>query len=154
MPKVEDYVSLAPFSLEELVAAANSVLRDRPKLAVSSRTVRYYISKGLLPSPSGGPKFARYSWNHLDHLVKIRTYLDQGLSLEQVASELGLTLRLEEREDRELLIFARADYMRAPQEVGELVRRIPLGMGCTLEIPASADLTDLLPKLQQKLGKL
>ena len=151
MPKVEDYVSLAPFSLEELVAAANSVLRDRPKLAVSSRTVRYYISKGLLPSPSGGPKFARYSWNHLDHLVKIRTYLDQGLSLEQVANELGVTLRLE---DRELLIFARADYMRAPQEVGELVRRIPLGMGCTLEIPASADLTDLLPKLQQKLGKL
>jgi DNA-binding transcriptional MerR regulator len=154
VPKVEDYASLAPFSLDELVAAANSVLRDRPKLAVSTRTIRYYISKGLLPSPSGGPKFARYSWNHLDDLVKIRTYLDQGLSLEQVATEFGVSLRIEEREDREVISEMRTLYKQAPRDVGELVRRIPLGMGCVLEIPSSADLFDLIPRLKEKLEEL
>lgn len=154
MPKVEDYVSLAPFSLDELVAAANSVLRDRPKLAVSARTVRYYISKGLLPSPSGGPKFARYSWSHLDQIVKIRTYLDQGLSLDQVAAELGVSLRIEEREDLTVMSEVRSLYKQAPKEVGELVRRIPLGMGCVLEIPSSSNLYDLIPKLKEKLDEL
>ena len=154
MPKVEDYASLAPFSLDELVSAANSVLRDRPKLAVSARTIRYYISKGLLPSPSGGPKFARYSWNHLDQIVKIRTYLDQGLSLEQVANELGVSLRIEEREDLAVISEVRARYKQAPKEVGELVRRIPLGMGCVLEIPSSSNLYDLVPRLKEKLDEL
>lgn len=154
MPKVEDYASLAPFSLDELVAAANSVLRDRPKLAVSSRTVRYYISKGLLPSPSGGPKFARYSWNHLDQIVKIRTYLDQGFSLDQVATELGVSLRTEEREDLTVMSEVRSLYKQSPTEVGELVRRIPLGMGCVLEIPSGFNLYDLMPRLKDKLDEL
>ncbi len=154
MPKVEDYASLAPFSLDELVAATNSILRDRPKLAVSSRTVRYYISKGLLPSPSGGPKFARYSWNHLDQIVKIRTYLDQGLSLDQVANELGVSLRTEEREDLTVMSEVRSLYKQPPKEVGELVRRIPLGMGCVLEISSTSNLYDLIPRLKDKLDEL
>lgn len=45
MPRIVDYSTLAPFSLEELVGAANSVLRGRPDLEVSIRTVRFYIAK-------------------------------------------------------------------------------------------------------------
>ena len=88
MPKIEEYISLAPFSLDELVNACNSILRDKPAMAVQSRTVRYYISTGLLLAPKGGPKYARYDVEHLRRLVAIRQWLDEGSSLEDAALRL------------------------------------------------------------------
>lgn len=85
MPTIEDYAALVPFDLDELVAASNAILRDRPTLQIQARTVRFYISNGLLPSPSGGPKFARYGMEHLRRIVAIREWLDQGMSLDQAA---------------------------------------------------------------------
>ncbi|MBX3096092.1 MAG: MerR family transcriptional regulator [Fimbriimonadaceae bacterium] len=83
MPTVDDYANLVPFELEELVSAVNSILRDRPSMHIQGRTVRYYIANGLLPPPSGGPKFARYGLEHLIRIVSIRQWLDQGVSLDQ-----------------------------------------------------------------------
>lgn len=89
MPTVDDYAKLAPFTLEELVDAANSVLRDRPRAGVSVRTVRYYVAEGILPPPVGPNKLARYTLEHLDRLVQARRMLDEGASLVEISNALG-----------------------------------------------------------------
>ena len=81
-------------SLEELVAAADELLaavaptqtrwkvQERP----DARTVRYYVTRGLLPKPhsyDGGR--ARYGTSHLLRLVLIKCLQAEHLSLEQVA---------------------------------------------------------------------
>lgn len=81
MPTVQDFAKFAPYSFEQLVKAANSVLRNRPRLIVNPRTVRYYISEGVLPAPIGATRNARYEAEHLARLVGIRLLQDQGLSL-------------------------------------------------------------------------
>ncbi len=93
MPKVEEYRIAAPFALEELVAAANSLLRARPDILVGRRTVRYYIQEGILPPPTGAPKYARYSYEHLLRLVLIRLLLAQGLRLEAIRARLDEVAR-------------------------------------------------------------
>ena len=83
MPTLGDYAPLAPFSLDELVEAANSAMRVRHGLSISVRTARYYIAKGLLPSPFGSPKSAKYGPEHLIRACGLKVLQDDGLSLER-----------------------------------------------------------------------
>jgi DNA-binding transcriptional MerR regulator len=87
------YQGLAPFSIEELVDAANSVLQHRPRLKVTRRTVRYYVQEGVLPPPAGSPKFARYGYDHLLRIVGARCLQDLGSSLGTVRETLDRDLR-------------------------------------------------------------
>jgi len=89
MPSVESYEALAPFTLEELVTASNSILREEAGRDVQARTIRYYITRGLLASPVGGPKYARYSLEHLRRIVAIRQWVQKGASLEDCAERLA-----------------------------------------------------------------
>ena len=88
MPDLDQYRTLAPFSARELVDAANSLLRSKPELELSERTLRYYVSENLLPSPEGPTKFARYSFDHLVGLTAIRFLQDHGISLARIRDEL------------------------------------------------------------------
>lgn len=54
-----------------------------------SRTVRFYIQKGLLPPPHGEKRGAWYSEAHLAELLRIRHWKDSGLSLDAIASLLA-----------------------------------------------------------------
>lgn len=92
MPSLRDYESLAPFTIDELVDAANSLTRDRPRLKVSLRTVRFYISRELLPRPLGAPKVARYGMEHLLRVVAYRCMQDSGQSLEESNSAMDLVI--------------------------------------------------------------
>lgn len=89
MPELEKYRRLAPFSARELLGAANSLLRSKPGLEISERTLRYYISEGLLPPPEGPTKLARYSFGHLVGLVAVRFLQDHGISLGRIRDELS-----------------------------------------------------------------
>lgn len=93
-----DYAGLAPFSMEELVDAANSILRDRPRLKVSRRTVRYYVAQNIVPAPVGSPKYARYGIEHLVRLVGARCFQDQGMNLEQSKEQLDQWFRHNHRQ--------------------------------------------------------
>jgi DNA-binding transcriptional MerR regulator len=93
VPTVADYARLAPFTIDELTDAANSILRHRPRLQVLKRTTRYYITEGVLPPPSGSPKFARYGVEHLLRLIGAKCLQDEGKSLEEVKLELDRLLR-------------------------------------------------------------
>ncbi len=93
MPSLRDYESLAPFSIEELVDAVNSLTRDSPRLKVSLRTIRFYISRDLLPRPLGAPKVARYGMEHLLRTVAYRCMQESGRSLEESKREMDLVIR-------------------------------------------------------------
>jgi len=62
------------YSLDELASAAG----------MSRRTVRYYIQIGLLERAEGETRAARYTVRHLEQLVAIRRWTEQGVSLERV----------------------------------------------------------------------
>ncbi len=62
-----------------------------PELAklggVTPRTVRYYISEGLLPSPGAGPQ-ARYTDEHLDRVRLIKELQRNHLPLAEIRTQL------------------------------------------------------------------
>lgn len=66
-------------SLTDLAAAAD----------VTPRTVRYYISQGLLPGPIGQGSAARYTPEHLTRLRAVRRLSDEGLSLARIRDHLS-----------------------------------------------------------------
>jgi DNA-binding transcriptional MerR regulator len=48
------------------------------------RTVRYYIQLGLLDKAEGETRAARYGATHLEQLIAIRRWSQDGLSLERI----------------------------------------------------------------------
>lgn len=85
---LERYRRLGPFSLDELVDAANAVLRHKGAEPLSRRTVRYYIVEDLVPQAEGPPKYARYTFDHLVAVVAVRALQDEGFTLEQIRQEM------------------------------------------------------------------
>ena len=69
----------ANYSLTELADAAD----------VSTRTIRYYISEGLLPPPEGGGHASRYTSAHLTRLRQIAALKAQYLPLREIRNRLG-----------------------------------------------------------------
>jgi DNA-binding transcriptional MerR regulator len=65
-------------------------LPDLCQLAgVTPRTVRFYISQGLLRSPSGGGAAARYDEGHLNRLRLIRQLQKEHLPLAEIRNRLA-----------------------------------------------------------------
>jgi len=62
------------FSLDELCTLTN----------LPRRTVRYYIQLGLVDRPQGETRAARYSQTHLDQLLLVKKWSQEGLSLERI----------------------------------------------------------------------
>lgn len=56
---------------------------------VSRRTLRYYISIGLVDRPIGETRAAHYTQRHLEQLLRIRKLSNAGLSLERIGELLG-----------------------------------------------------------------
>jgi DNA-binding transcriptional MerR regulator len=54
-----------------------------------SRTVRFYIARGLLDGPEVAGRGASYGSGHLERLQKIRQLQQRGLTLAAIARELG-----------------------------------------------------------------
>lgn len=96
-PRVERYRRLAPFTLEELVNAANAVLGAQGLSPVSPRTVRYYISEGLIPPPEGARKIARYGYTAFLALLAARSMQASGWDLRKIESNLSPLFGNDER---------------------------------------------------------
>lgn len=67
------------FSLQELAAEAG----------LPARTIRFYIARGLLPSPAGAGRGAVYTGEHLARLRQVRKLQGKGLMLADIARQLG-----------------------------------------------------------------
>lgn len=136
MPSVEDYAPHAPFTLDELVVAANRILGNTPQLSIKDRTVRYYITERLLPPPSGGPKFARYGIEHLRRIVAIRGWLSEGVSLDEARNRLGGE-SVRDYNQKEV----RRPKVKGSDIAQRTVRRIYLTKSTVLEVDTEADLS-------------
>lgn len=172
MPALTDYVRLAPFTLDEVVDAVNSVLRGLPKLQVTARTVKFYIAKGLVPGPVGGPRGARYSMEHVLRVVANRCFPQRGRSLEEAREEMDRLLGLDlaaaidavqamvnELSTPQEFAPPRPAMMAVPSVMREpmapmggapapvRVRRIPLRPGIILEIAEGVDLEEEMDDL-------
>ncbi|MCW5946236.1 MAG: MerR family transcriptional regulator [Fimbriimonadales bacterium] len=179
MPTVRRYRSLAPFSLEELVDSANRLLRTGRGKELTKRTVRYYVSEGLIPPPIGPAKFARYTYQHLLMLIIVRASLDHGLRLELISKQLAeLESAPDEVLEQEAEKWLAGDETKPSLEIWpsksfslseaprvyesrlrykesdeRLVRRIPLTEHSFLEIDAEADLARELRAALRALQK-
>jgi DNA-binding transcriptional MerR regulator len=76
---------------------------------VTSRTVRYYISQGLLPAPTGQGPSARYTRGHLDRLRLIKRLQQEHQPLAEIRA------RLETLDDSQIAELAR-EVEPAPSE--------------------------------------
>ena len=56
---------------------------------VTPRTIRYYVSVGLIPPPDQAGRAARYDEDHLRRIRLIRLLQDQHLPLAAIRSRLG-----------------------------------------------------------------
>jgi DNA-binding transcriptional MerR regulator len=64
---------------------------------VSVRTIRYYITEGLLPGPAGRGKAATYTQEHVDRLRLIRRLTEQRVPLAQQRARLSQLSKTEVR---------------------------------------------------------
>lgn len=96
---------------------------------LSKRTIRYYIQLGLVARPDGETRAARYGQGHLENLLAIRRWTEDGLSLERV---------------RELLSGMEESVPPRPRRYGELEvwSRVELADGVEVSVnPERANLT-------------
>jgi DNA-binding transcriptional MerR regulator len=106
-------------SIEELAQAAD----------VPVRTVRYYISEGLLPGPGARGRAATYDDEHLARLRLVRRLVDQHVPLAEVrdrlahlsAAEVESVLRTEQRRDAAL---RRADEASPREYISGLLSQL------------------------------
>ena len=53
---------------------------------VTRRTVRYYVQRGLLPTPLGTGRGPHYTLAHLERLIHIRQMQEAGVPLAEIAA--------------------------------------------------------------------
>lgn len=103
---LREYRTLAPWGLRDLAALAaglldasgvvpvNAAARARP----SERTIRFYVTRGLVSPPDGRGTAAVYSYRHLLQVLAIKLRQMEGATLETMTREFpGLTGDLIER---------------------------------------------------------
>jgi DNA-binding transcriptional MerR regulator len=56
---------------------------------VSRRTVRYYVQRGLLETPTGRGRGRHYTQDHLDTLIRIRQLQEAGRPLAEIGSRVA-----------------------------------------------------------------
>ncbi len=97
---LREYRGLAPWGLRDLAALAaglldasgivpvNAAARARP----SERTIRFYVTRGLVSPPDGRGTAAVYSYRHLLQVLAIKLRQMEGATLEAMSQEFaGLT---------------------------------------------------------------
>ncbi len=89
IPELLPYAKMEPCSAQQLLKEANGVLKGLGLPGIQIRTLRFYISEGVVPPPIGSPKFARYEFRHLQNLVYARSLQNQGMKLVQIRSQLA-----------------------------------------------------------------
>lgn len=59
------------------------------KSGVPERTIRYYISRGLIPGPVRGGRGAEYTEEHLAGIQKVRRLQGDGMTLAEIEYQVG-----------------------------------------------------------------
>jgi DNA-binding transcriptional MerR regulator len=94
---LREYRKLAPWNLHDLVDLAGGLLENsgiRPTSAAASirpneRTIRYYVTRGLVEPPTGRGAAATYTYRHLLQVLSIKLRQMEGTTLENIARDLS-----------------------------------------------------------------
>jgi DNA-binding transcriptional MerR regulator len=97
LERLREYRQLAPWSLRDLaalVAAILDVAHVRPISAAArarptQRTIRFYVTQGLVTPPEGRGPAATYAYRHLLQVLAIKLRQMEGESLTTIADELS-----------------------------------------------------------------
>lgn len=92
---LREYQALAPWNVRDFTTIASAILEDtgiRPTSGAASfrpraRTVRFYVTKGLLDPPTGRGGSATYGYRHLIQLLSIKLRQMEGATLEHIARD-------------------------------------------------------------------
>jgi DNA-binding transcriptional MerR regulator len=93
---LREYRQLAPWNLRDLSALAGALLEIsgiRPTSAVANvrpkeRTIRYYVTRGLVAPPTGRGAAATYTYKHLLQVLAIKLRQMEGQTLDDISREL------------------------------------------------------------------
>lgn len=93
------YRQLAPWTLRELTAVAAAILTASGAVPLSAaarqlpteRTIRFYVTRGLVSAPEGRGTAAAYGYRHLVQVLQVKLRQTEGATLEAIAAEMGAT---------------------------------------------------------------
>jgi DNA-binding transcriptional MerR regulator len=93
---LREYRSLAPWNLRDLAslvggmleASAITPINAAARAQPSERTVRFYVTRGLVSPPEGRGTAATYSYRHLLQLLCIKLRQMEGGTLAQITKEM------------------------------------------------------------------
>ncbi|MEO8195053.1 MAG: MerR family transcriptional regulator [Gemmatimonadales bacterium] len=88
------------------------------KVAVSPRTIRYYIQQGLLPAPEARGPGAHYGPEHVDLVLLIKRLQKEHLPLSEIRR------RIEKLPRAEIRRILQSGPDRPPESASEYVRRV------------------------------
>jgi len=134
---LREYRQLAPWSLRDLAMVSGSILEAsaiRPINAAASahpneRTIRFYVTRGLVAAPEGRGTAAVYSYRHLLQVLAIKLRQMEGGTLAAIAQE---------------LIDATGDMLE---------RRVAVALGPGLPPPQHLPLTDREAPPRGRVGR-
>jgi len=178
---LREYRNLAPWNLRDLSALVGAVLdasaitpiNAAARAQPSERTIRFYVTKGLVSPPEGRGTAATYSYRHFLQLLWIKLRQMEGATLATITKEmqdqtgdvlerraaqaLGASLLVPDRlqvrsrgapprgkSGRALTAWIARDAER-DTEMPSSWRRIPVGRGLELHIEATHPLARLGP---------
>src|SRR5213078_490958 len=179
---LREYRNLAPWNLRDLSVVVGAVLdvsavtpiNAAARAAPSERTIRFYVTRGLVSPPEGRGTAATYSYRHFLQLLWIKLRQMEGATLAAITKDMQdqtgdvlerLPLRTKGaaprgKSGRALTAWIARDAEREP-DVPSSWRRIPVGRGIELHVeaahplarlgPAEADVADAV---RQALAKL
>ncbi|HEU4649046.1 MAG TPA: MerR family transcriptional regulator [Gemmatimonadales bacterium] len=92
---LREYRALAPWGLRDLSALAGGILDASGIVPVSSvarshpteRTIRFYVTRGLVSPPEGRGTAATYGYRHLLQVLAIKLRQMEGATLETIVQE-------------------------------------------------------------------
>lgn len=103
---LREYRTLAPWGLRDLSAVGGAILEASGVVPVnaaaaarpSERTIRFYVTRGLVSPPDGRGTSAVYSYRHLLQVLAVKLRQMEGATLDVIAREsAGLTGDIVER---------------------------------------------------------
>jgi len=178
---LREYRNLAPWNLRDLAALVGAVLdasavtpiNAAARAQPSERTIRFYVTKGLVSPPEGRGTAATYSYRHFLQLLWIKLRQMEGGTLAAITKEmqeqtgdvlerraaqaLGVSLPVPDRlplrskgapprgkSGRALTAWIARDAGRDPESPSSW-RRIPVGRGVELHVETAHPLARLGP---------
>jgi len=178
---LREYRNLAPWNLRDLASLVGAVLdasavtpiNPAARAQPSERTIRFYVTKGLVSPPEGRGTAATYSYRHFLQLLWIKLRQMEGVTLAAITKEmqdhtgdvlerkaaqtLGASLPVPDRlplhskgapprgkSGRALTAWIERDATRDPESPSSW-RRIPVGRGVELHLETAHPLARLGP---------